>query len=388
MKNERGIRVYKVLVFGIHSKLLLEELTQINSDYQIIGFTDFNYEYVRKEYNYLPFYEINEVKNVEFDYLIILARTQADNDKKYRACLDIGIPPTKMLPMFYWGGVRKDVPFCNHIEVLKSFDKKFEGYIFGMSYTLLGLYTHCLSAAFYKLSWWSADIHFMYKTSQMILNDKYTDKSRLKYIIIDIPYYTFNYDFSRNGLNFRKGLKFWEYFNDNHNLCSVKQHEISLLEYQLYMDMFGRKKESGLAFLDDITRTGRITSEMIEQQKNHLSHVWKCEHKQTIIENRRLFSSWISNLKVFNPGLKIIILVTPHSKYIEKYWPESINKCKELFYEIINDTQKTFDFFVWDYFNVFYSDDKYFLDIMHLNSTGAAEFSKIVEKRLKEEIYA
>ncbi len=377
----------KVLIFGIHSKYLLEDMSKLNEDYQIIGYTDTDYKYVRKEFNYLPFYEINELKHVDFDYIILLSKTESDTNVKTKLCLDHGVPKEKIFPYFFWGGVRKDVPACNHIAMLSKFNRRFTGYIFGMSYTYLGLWPHLLSQPFYKLSWMSSDLHFMYKTSQFILNETYTDRKKLNYVILDLPYYIFNYDYSHNGVNFRKGMKFWDQYKDFHHISDAGVFENGVNQYRTYMDMFGSQANSGMVFSDDISLKKIIDEKNKIAIKAKLPHVWRYEHKETIVENIHIFKSLLHGLKAYNPYVKIVILIMPHAKCFSDYWPTEIEYAKNTFFNILDETKGSIDFLVWDYFDIFNSKDEFFVDFMHLNCFGAEQFSCEIEKRFQRELY-
>ena len=159
-------------------------------------------------------------------------------------------------------------------------------------------------------------------------------------------------------------------------------------QYELYVDMFYKKVDySEISILDDVSQSGKITEQIIDVQKEKLSHVWQYGHLETIRENKQILYAWLNDLKAYNEELKIIFLVTPQAKYLEMFWKNEFEICKNDFYKTLESFKGIVDFEIWDYYNLFYEKDEYFIDTMHLNKYGAAEFSKVLEKRLKKEVY-
>lgn len=279
--------------------------------------------------------------------------------------------------------MERKVLFSNHIIGLKNININFKGYILGMSHSYLGIFSHLFSEPTYKLSWNSADLHYTYHVVRKIFSNEFTSKKNLKYVIWDMPYYIFNYDYSMNGVNFRKGLTFWKYFNDTNNLCVHR--EVEWKRYELYIDMFGKKekKRDDLCYLDDITWSRIVTQDEINDFKKSVSHVWKLNHVETIQENIYYFKAIISIIKAFNPNIKIIVTIFPQLRYISEYFPKEFKLSKEFFYDQLKSVKE--DIIVWDYYDYYFDKENFFGDVLHLNNKGAADFTRELNRHLKDE---
>lgn len=267
---------------------------------------------------------------------------------------------------------------------MKRLGRNFTGLVLGMSHSYMGTFSHLFSEPTYKLSWNSSDLHYTFKTVNEVVTPEFLCKEKLKYVIWDMPYYIFNYDYSLNGVNFRKGLSFWEYFNDFHNLCSNR--DVEWKRYKLYMDMFAEKEKrrDDLCHVDDITWSRVVSVEEINDFKKSISHVWKLNHKTTIRENVYYFKAVVSCIKAFNPDTKIIVTVFPQLKYLSECFPDEFFESKKFFYQQMKSVGD--DIVVWDYYERYFEKENYFGDVLHLNNKGATDFTKELDRRLKEEI--
>lgn len=377
----RNNSMKKVIIFGIGSNYLLEDMGKLSMDYEIVAYMDYKYDYQTKTYCYKPFVFLNELDSVDFDYIIVLSKSEADTKKRCEDLKNAGVLENQIFPYFYWGGVERKVQFSNHVEGFKSLNYKFEGYLFGMSHSWLGFYTHLIKSPIYKFSWNSSDMHYTYNVVKDVMNNKYTDIKKLKYVLYEMPYYIFNYDYSNNGVNFRKGLTFWNSFGDYHHLQDSRSLEY--MRYKLYLSMFGEseRRRDDLVHTDDITWSRRVSQEEIDSFRKNISHVWKLNHERTIKENVYYFKSIVGMIRSFNPDIKIIVLVYPQLKYIPECFAEEFNKSKEFFYKQMSENEVE----VWDYFDRYFEKEGFFGDVLHLNKWGATDFTKEINSRLIKE---
>lgn len=282
--------------------------------------------------------------------------------------------------------MQRKVQFLNHVTALQNINIDFSGLILGMSHSYLGTFTNLFSEPVYKLSWNSADLHFMYRTIQQVLNDSYVDRQKLKVVLIEMPYYIFNYDYSLNGLNYQKGLTFWDTWNDYHHL--LESRGIELEHYRLYLEMFGESEKcnSTFCYTDDISNIGTIGGAELDNLKRKLPHVWRENHDKTIEENIVFFRAIIAMVLAYSRKIKIIICVFPQSRYFEDLYSDKVSEKKELFYSLVETYIRNDGVEVWDDFSLYYGQDKLFRDPTHLNKYGASLYTKILDDRLSSEI--
>lgn len=241
------------------------------------------------------------------------------------------------------------------------------GLITGLSYAEVGI-NESINDNFINFSFSSQDLYYDFKLVKYLFNFKQIEDN-LKYVIINMAYYSFDYDMTKTNAKNRIH-RYINYVMDYHNNDNFIELDIIRSFYEKnntfssYINMNKIKKEKILKSDDDIG--------IYEAKKNSSMY-----YEDTRRENEKIFEEYILFLKGKN--IMPIIVICPASKY----YRENFNyKKKDEYYNILNKFKNKYNFQVIDYFesNLFEDDD--FWDYSHLNGKGAEKFTKILKKEI------
>lgn len=91
----------------------------------------------------------------------------------------------------------------------------------GISYTNLGLKEELLNKKCFKFSIGSQDLYYDYTIVKNIIENYKEKKQNLKYTIIGLTYYSFQYDMSLSAMK-NKVILYYEILKDVHNFKDAK----------------------------------------------------------------------------------------------------------------------------------------------------------------------
>ncbi len=113
-----------------------------------------------------------------------------------------------------------------------------------------------------------------------------------------------------------------------------------------------------------------------------LEHIWFCEHEETELENRNIFVEFIRKLR--EAGVVPILIIPPfYLKGLTQKSRAAFESKRDRFYTILHELQdKTGEIQVLDCSESFEGNRESFMDLTHLNSKGAEEFTKMVNKAI------
>lgn len=394
--ERRAVRMKKkVALYGMKYRSIMIRLMQwLSPDFEVVAWISIDEKENIAHFSGKMVVTPENIKNGRVDYIIV--PEVPESDTVIKKILECGIKRNRILD---WR-VAKDFLFENNILCMKQSQVQYEGLILGMSYSYWGLFTKNLEKNFFKLSMPAMDLFYMNKQLQEVLNENYLGKaeknftsvSGLKYIILEMPYYMFNYDLSQNKVHIRKQMILADYFQDYHHFDKTDQENLKILEqFNLWKDMFyqGERYNESYCYFDHIVRNGNISDEMKERSKGIISHVWAKRHEQTIEENIEIFGRMIKCINDFDSNIKIVILVMPQSKYEYISHKELIEDTKHEFEAIIQRAMQQYNvsYHYCDYFKEYFDNDEYMLDLIHLNGLGADHFSRKFDELLKKEVY-
>lgn len=244
---------------------------------------------------------------------------------------------------------------------------KINGIITGLSYAEVVI-KEDINDNFINFSFSSQDLYYDFKLIKYLFNFKQV-KDNLKYVIINMGYYSFDYDMTKTNARNRIH-RYINYFEDYHNNESLMELDIIRSFYEKgitfkeYIDMNKLKEETILTLND--------SKGIYEAQKNS-----SMDYEVTRKENEKILEEYIVFLK--ENSIVPIIAICPTSKYYRDNF--NINK-RNIFYNILDRLKYKYNFQVVDYFDSDLFEDDDFWDYSHLNGKGAEKFTKI----LKEEI--
>ncbi|EPY6466781.1 chemotaxis protein [Clostridium sporogenes] len=364
--------MYDIIIFGTGSTsnfitgLLndnVEILAYVDNDSNKWGEYYYNKEIINPKY-------INEM---EYDFIVIASQF---NEEICNQLLDMGINKKKIFQFFkfvdlYWN------MFKWQMNSYIKCEKKIEMLATGISYTNLGLKEELLNKKCFKFSIGSQDLYYDYTIVKNIIENYKEKKQNLKYTIIGLTYYSFQYDMSLSAMK-NKVILYYEILKDVHNFKDAKK---IYLEYEINENIASKifkKDKDGWYNFNWNTKVLKVIENKRYAGKIQAERDCNKNYPKTVEENKEIFKNYLKLLRDNN--IKPIVVVFPASKYYTKYFSKRI---EDEFHYIINEFKKEYDFQYIDYFRSDLFEDDDFTDVSHLSPKGAEKFTQILNKDIQ-----
>ncbi len=326
----------------------------------------------------------NEAKNL---YQLLLAILNNDN--------------SRLLNFYFWYHVT--VPAMTVDRAMENpYPPQYDGIILGISHAEVGILPQLLHGTFCNLAVSSQDIYYNMKTMEYCISNYYDKIKNLKYLIFDMFDYTyFNYDVS---LSKTAGI----YYNNNgftldsHNFHANKSFQDTsfdkIIEFilmkrvqgtntsqwnlwnELYANIHSHNQyDAYTTYMNISKRTRIVTDEEIEEYNADTSIVKNIFH-DTIRDNIQFFYRLLNLIYGINPSAKVFCILMPKYYAVQKKSEALYAPWKEMFYEIMEASQKNYPFTFLDLKDneISQSRTNYF-DISHLNYYGAIQFTQLLD---------
>lgn len=308
--------------------------------------------------------------NKDTDDIFFVAADSAQKDNM----LKCGIPDEKITEFWRF----EKTTYLNPIANLMS-EEDVDGLIFGMSHSQCAIDTKKLTGHYYKVAAPSLDLFFQLGFLNKILDNQMVDKRRVHNVIVELPYYIFNYDLSRFGEFILTKLKYFDVLGNYHHYSD----EDCIRKWKNFMSIFdeGISKNENNNALRRLLGFKKILKYPLRAYRISSLHdkVWERVFDDTIRENAMYFNMFINKLRISFENANIFILIMPFNPIFRITHRESINKMKKIFYEIVEKQQlKIIDEFEY------YSRSKYFDDHCHLNQVGGHLYTEHLNKVIKD----
>ena len=377
----------KCIIFGLSTcRNSIEQY--LNKDVEIIGYAD-SFSKLNT-FNNKKFYTSYELRNIDFDIIIIAINNSKSSFVVKNNLINIGIDKEKIVT------AQDYFKYINYLKGSKRYvanmnvKDKIEGIILGISYGQAGIIPNVLGKNFYNLAFGSQDL--FYNLQQVKLLKRYKSKliNDLKYVIIDMYNYTyFNYDVSLS--NNASSFIFVNGFDEIHNLKSNKEY--NEIENNFYSSDFTDQEISKLSkvFNDSLIvknnenyyfnkeeREKELSQSEIDfvKDKSTISSIESKVFSKTEKENKKIFNELINEIYEINPSIKIYAVLLP--TYYGFHNNSKIN-WKNRFMNIINEFTCDNRVKFFDYTNKFLNKKEYFFDLEHLNYKGSTSFTNILK---------
>lgn len=362
----------KVILYGIRGSGRKEIELFLDDHYEIKGYCDSAKEYSDYKFiDYKMFCVPEKLRQQEFDFIIITPKNIRISHEIKCKCLKEGIEENRIIQYALFCNASYPVPF----EIFKKLSLKinFEAFIFGMSHAYKGINQNVWQRHIFNFAFNGNDLFHQYQLIRKMKAER-VDFSGVKYCILELPYYIFNWDRSLSDSALRCLNVDMPFFGGGqiHHLDVVKDGV--LCQYNEFQKMFKHK----MTYNQYVYNNGMnydIANKLLECDYNDISHVWKKKHTDTINENISYFEKMISLLNSMNKDMVLIVVVFPFNPKFYRLHFEIIEKMKECFYTILND-KKPSNMRVLDYFKYYELKENYFEDTCHLNTDGRNHFSR------------
>lgn len=361
----------RILVFGTGSTSDKVEL-MLNMNVEIIAYVDNDRIKWGKIKKGIEIVSPNTIYSLTYDYIVIAS--QFSNE----ICLqliEMGIKKEKVFNFYAF----LDIKF-NYIQATISYiDSKWADLariiITGLSYSRSSISERVLKEFAINLAFASQDLYYDYQLFRYIFQ-RFKDRLKnLRYTIIGMSYYSFQYDLSLSSLK-DKILPYYYTFGLKHNfkgnLLNLDRINMENDE-QLFKLLFNEK-----SYLTSFSESNCDLSNMhnkFEIGKRQALLDSNKNYPETVKENKKILIEYIKLLR--ENGIRPIIVISPASKY---YTSNFSKKIENEFHSIIKEIRIEHDFQYIDYFRSQLFNDEDFADVSHLNSKGAEKFTKILNE--------
>ncbi|MFA5524724.1 MAG: hypothetical protein WDA24_10245 [Tissierellales bacterium] len=378
---------YRIIIYGLNEiSIKVKELINYNSC-ELICFISSDSNYIHRKIDGIEIISYNQMSGYAYDYLII---TDTDVEVINKMLMDKKLNEEQIFNYIYYiyayGFYASPEFFINYSKFLNS-NKKYDGIITGISYTQKGICTELLRERFFSFANPTQDLFYDHEMMKLALS--FLDvKETIKYVIIGLCYYSFQYDLSRsiqsNRCNYyylvtksyhnysqaEKGEKFLSDFNKVSNKILIENHDRIFIEghEEKYIEIINKGKELKFdsSLLSEVEKEKCIDA--VKQEFNK-------DYPLTVEENKAIFKEYLELL--YSHNIKPVIAIPPETRL---YRDNISQRIKDEFYSIINEFQKKYDFQFLDYFYSDYFDDSDFYDVSHLNNKGSEKWTKLLDK--------
>lgn len=358
-----------IYVFGTFDNI--QEINQfLKNDCEIHSYCDFDENCFADSFDLKPLLPISKLCPDKNDVVII---SYDDKNKVHiieQKLIEIGFSQNRIISFseyFYTN-------YANPLARLPSqINKGIDTLLFGMSHSQNGLFFSKFSEKVFPFVGPSLDL-FLYKKFLEAFIGIYNETATIKDIVIEMPYYFFNYDLSLQKEFVKTKMNYFSSVNDYHhiNLLTIKRFEIFKEIFCLESLINKNAIEKNRSYIISKKRfqlLRRIKKHYLEIKK--VDKVWKNEYPQTIAENKKLLSEFFELVASNFPNASVTVLVLPLSPAFRKKNRKIILQAKNNFYSNLSCFN---DIKIDDHFNDKIK-DKYFLDYCHLYFDGKTKLN-------------
>ncbi len=358
-------KMVKVLIYGTGSsaKKLLEVLDY--NKVEIVAFIDGNCNkqqlLFEEKYNIFP---PKKIKELTFDKIIV-ASMYYDEIIQTLKGLKVDKDKCFWFNVEYFNAYLSEVALNSKFGQLSLAEESIEIIATGLSYVRDGLDFSFLNYKGINFGFSSQDLFADYSIIEHIFSNY--KLSNLKYLLIGMSYYSFNYDLSKS-IN---GYLTTRYYGITKTMRSYNIEK----DYYYFRDFtktfFNKENIQNISSNDKNNMYYECMTEIDKHNgKQVATRHSKKIYPETISENKYLFSKILELCKMRN--ITPIVVVFPTTKYYYDYL--SIDM-EEHFLKIIEEFQKQYKFLFYNFLKDSSFEEQDFWDASHLNYRGAKKFS-------------
>ncbi|AUM96494.1 TPA: hypothetical protein LA742_002298 [Clostridium botulinum] len=381
---------YKILIYGVNDiSIQLKELINYdNSD--LIFYISNNSEHFYKYIDDIFILPLDEAIKSNYDYIII---ADTDLNNLNRALSNNKVSKEQIFNYMYYicnFGFYSSPEFFTQYNSFMKNNKRYDGIITGISYTQKGINAELLPGRFFNFACASQDLYYDYEMMKYSLSFEEVRKT-IKYAIIGLCYYSFQYDLSK-GVGKRRSNYYYRITGKYHNYDLAQENknfyknfcEISKKIFKSNSSniLYEIEKEEYIKIIRD-SKNKKFDSSLLnnEEKDKYIKNVKREFNKSyllTVEENKEIFKSYLDML--YENNIEPIVVVPPET---EIYRDNISIPIRNEFYEIIEEYQEKYSFQFLDYFysNDFTNSD--FYDGSHLNNKGSEKWTKLLGRDIK-----
>lgn len=365
--------MYNIIIFGT-GVTAKDVLYKLNDKCNIVCYLD-NNKAMWGKFNGIEVKSPIAVKDLEYDFIIIASQF---NDEIYEQLISLEVDRKKILQ--YYKVIDGEYNYIKDtFEKFLSNDKQYEIFATGISYCNLGLNESMLDRPCFKFAFGSQDIYYDYNIIKFIFDNYKFKCQKLKYCIIGLSYYSFQYDMSLSSIKSKVSL-YYEVLGLLHNNLDISGISNDYFYSRNIADKIFRINESG-KYVNKYDIIKSVPNYKTKEELGKIQAERDCNknYPQTVEENKIIFKDYMNLLKENN--IKPIIIIFPTTEYYYNFFSSRI---ENEFKRIMLQMSEEFDF---EYLDLFrdnnFDNEKDFGDVSHLNNHGAQKIAKILNNFIK-----
>jgi hypothetical protein len=182
--------MYKVIVLGT-GVTAKDVLYKLNDNCKIVCYLD-NNSAMWGSFNGIEVKSPSLIKDLSYDFIIIASQF---NDEIYDQLISLGVDRKKILQ--YYKVIDAEYNYIkNAMDSFLTSGIEYEMLATGISYCNFGLKESIMEIPCFKFAFGSQDLYYDYNIIKYILDNHKEKCQKLKYCLIGLSYYSFQYDMS------------------------------------------------------------------------------------------------------------------------------------------------------------------------------------------------
>lgn len=323
-----------------------------------------------------PLYELKEcVKDFHYDY--VLCVEQSGGKRFLKILREYDVPQNKLVGLNFLDVINFFIERV--LRYFKEHFTEFEMFATGISWTEMGLDGTRFKRRLFNLARSSQDLYYNFQTAKFALlcGGGY---SRLKYVLIGLAPFSFNYDVSKAST-----LSFWMLhyliaFGDLHNFHMTAEDYKSLLRPQYFSTRLPLEPLDWNNPFEAKTPLRFMTPESRLNAREGINTWSKKFYPETRAENVKILDDYLTLCEENN--VRPIMFLPPATEGYKKYFNR---KMLDEFYYLIGQACKKHPSAIFiDGWKLQGITDRDFYDIDHMNIQGAAKFSTFLNSVIEQ----
>ena len=325
----------------------------------------------------IPYWHLKEcIESYQFDYVINVSDFGSIFTMMTEELQDYGVPSDKIVAIL---GLLQP----NHVDALtKLMDRykqdveKFKIFATGSSTPQAAIDIDKFELPTINCAHAAQDLYYDFKIAQELIDSG--GGGRLRYALIGLMPYTFDYDVSRTVANSWLMLQWFLYFRDLHNFCMSVEDYSSLFSKKFLDGGYVKPSETPIDLnnvYSDKTANRIIAEGRISTRK--AAEKWlKKRYPKTIEEYKKILDDYLTLCD--GNGIKPILFLPPRTAaYVEVFDNNFLNEFYANLIEIMSRHPTAVFFDCWRVPNL---PDDDFSDPIHMNVMGGAKFSYVLNQ--------
>lgn len=332
------------------------------------------------EYMGIPVIDINEVQNLEYDYLLCTEEPEEADQYPYEKVLNLH----SHIGTFVTGGYEIAYERMNFYRDRGPYD----GIVTGLSYIRQGIDLSSIRGHFLNFAIGGQDLFYSYQMFRYAYEHA-KKPERIQYAVIGLSPYIFQYDMSIADYNAAVAERYYSFLRRMNHFSGSWLYKGAYHYNKDRMDQIMKEDFEELYitteevfFLNDerelrsaVYDSSRLDEAGIKAEKENIEREYHKDYPETEAFNIRILREYLDYLK--QRQVQAILVMPPMTKLYQKY----------MSWDMYQDTMKILEKMREEYGFTFVNlltdlelEDKYFRNSSHLNGAGAVKVTEVLNQ--------